>query len=266
MIDFDKIDDWAPSLTRALEAQLPPDVAETLKRRAPEFVDDALSIIFESGKRNLIIDATLDWIRSTNIVAYHGSKLLEEDVVSIRTNGLIPLVATQRRDRLVRALSTHARWPKVEARLDYEIRAHSSGEHQGGREGQVHLTLSRAALVIDFNHYLSGGSEFDQNVAQALLGDDGPMLLARDGTATLVRVIVPGPEALTAAHPIFSIERVRRQGDLPNIVKEFLETWAYKLAHPTFQSSIHKPDCGLVFRNAVPPDWIWDIETDPTAN
>jgi len=265
MIDFDEIQDWGPMLDRVLKKLVDPETAKSLQSSAPEYVDDALEILFERSDREAIIDAVLDWLRSTSVVAYHGTKLLDEDVASIQAIGLVPLVAAHRRSRLVRALSAHSRWPEIKERLDDEIRALSSGENKGGREGQVHLTLSRAALMNDFDHYLTGGSEFDQNVAHALLGEDGPVLLARDGTATLIRIIVPGAEALAAAHPYFDIATVRRQGDLPNIVKELLGAWAYRLAHPQFESRNLKPDCGLIFKAAVPPSWIGAIEKSPTA-
>ncbi len=259
-IDFDEIDDWAPPLRSVLKVFLPPDIENILVSRRPEFVEDALDAIFEVSDRNAIIDTTLDWVRSETIVGYHGTRLTPEEIESIRDRGLLPLDASARRIRLARALSKHPQWRSVSSRLDEALEQHGRGQCAGGREGQVHLTLSRSGLVNSFNHYLSHGSEFDQHVAYYLLGDEGKELLREDGAPTLLKFAVPGDVALEVAHPFFGIDDVRRQGDVPNIVSEFLKAWSYALAHPGFQSSTLRVDCGLFFRRAVPPDWLVAVE------
>lgn len=104
------------------------------------------------------------------------------------------------------------------------------------------------------------GSEFDQHVAHSLLGPEGYDALAADGQPTLIGFAVPGEAALNAAHPYFTIDDVRRNGDLPNIADEFLRAWSYKLAHPAFQSSTLRIDCGLVFYDIAPSDWLFLVE------
>lgn len=184
-IDFDAIDDWAPPLRSVLQDLLPPEIENVLVSRRPEFVEDALDILFEHSDRDAVIDATLDWVRSGKIVGYHGTRLTPEEVESIRELGLLPLDASARRVRLTRALSGHPQWQSVVSRLDEALEKHGRGQRAGGREGQVHLTLSRSGLVNGFNHYLSHGSEFDQHVAHFLLGDEGKDLLREDGAPTV---------------------------------------------------------------------------------
>ena len=46
-------------------------------------------------------------------------------------------------------------------------------------------------------------------------------------------------------------------------VSEFLEVLSHHLAHPGFQSRTLGIDCGMVFRAAVPAEWIVDVETLP---
>lgn len=123
------------------------------------------------------------------------------------------------------------------------------------------LTLSRNGLVGGFKHYLTHGAEFDQRVAQTLLGDDGLELLRKDGTARLIRVAVPGDIALDAAHPHFSIEQLLAKGDVPNLVDDILKVWSYSLSHPDYKCGTEKIDCGLVFYSPVSQAWIVDIET-----
>jgi hypothetical protein len=261
MIDFDDIDDWAPKLASALSQHVPDSVAPQLAVAQPEFIEDARDLLFELTDRDAVIDVTLAWIRSTEIVGYHGTRLTDEEVVSVRANGLVPLKAESRRLRLIRALSQHPKWGGVADQLDVVIHAHGRGSAAGGREDQVYLTLSRAGLIKGFNHYLTHGSEFDQHVAHALLGLDGKKLLTRDGKPRVIRVAVPGLNALDAAHPYFGIDDLRARGDVPNLVNEFLEAWSFRLAYPGFQPRTQKFDCGMMFRLTIPATWIIGFDT-----
>lgn len=261
MVDFDDIDDWAPRLALALSQHVPNSVGPTLAAEGPQYVEDARARLFDLTSRVAVISATLAWIRSTSIAGYHGSRLLEADVASIRSIGLIPLEAEARRHRLVRALSSHGDWPNVVSRLDATISSNGQARAVGHREGQVHLTLSRAGLTNGFNHYLTHGAEFDQHVAFMLLGQDGCDLLAHDGTPTVIQFAVPGIRALDATHPHFSVDDMQARGEIPNLANEFLSAWSYRLAHPEFQSRTLKVDCGMRFNSIVPADWIVAIDT-----
>jgi hypothetical protein len=259
MIDFDDLDDWSPKLAEALHGYLPDSTEVALRTAAPPFTEDARDHLFDLAGRDPIISRTLDWIRSTAIVAYHGTRLNDMERVAVRSAGLLPLDPLARRDRLRRALSPSPRWHAVHARLDAIIEKYGQGQ-AGVRAGQVHLTLSRSGLTKSFNHYLTHGAEFDQQVARDLLGCEGERLLARDGEPTLIRVAVPGTDALAAAHPLFDIETLRARGDVPNLANQFLQAWSYRLAHPGFQSSSLLVDCGMRFESAVPANRILDVE------
>lgn len=261
MVNFDDINDWAPKLAAILSPYVSDSVGLKLAAAAPEFIEDARDLLFDLTVRDEIIDATLAWIRTTKIAGYHGSRLTDAELASVRTDGLIPLKAEMRRSRLIRALSPSPEWPGVAGQLDAAIKAHGSGATVGRREDQVHLTLSRVGLTNGFNHYLTHGAEFDQHVANALLGPAGKELLSRDGEPRVIRVAVPGPLALDAAHPYFSIKDIRNRGDIPNLVNEFLMAWSYRWAYPGFQSRTLRIDCGMIFRSIVPGAWIMDVDT-----
>jgi hypothetical protein len=260
MVDFDSIDDWEAKLSTALRPYLPEHFALTVVAAAPEYIEDAREIIFDLGNRDVIIDAALTWIRSIEVAGYHGSRLTDEEIASVRANGLVPLKAEARRPRLIRALSSHPNWHNLAGQLDATIYDHGPRGVAGRREGQVHLTLSKAGLIRGFNHYLTHGAEFDQQVAQTLLGAEGKQLLARDGHSVVIKVCVPGPVALDAAHPHFGVDDLRAKGDVPNLVNEFLEAWSYRQAHPGFQSDTLRVDCGMVFRSIVPAAWIREFD------
>lgn len=263
LIRFDDIDNWAPALTDALTPLVPESAKERIRHLTPEYIEDAADLLFEGCSRDLIVDAMLAWIRANAIAGYHGTRLTDAEVAAVRAAGLVPLKATLRRTRLARALGGHPKWPASEARLDAEIDAYGPRGLGGVREDQVHLTVSRAGLTESFNHYLVHGAEFDQCVARALLGDEGLALLAQDGHARVLELAVPGALALTATHPFFTVNDLRSRGELPNLVRQFVQVWSFRQARPTYQSRKLHLDCGMFFRSTVPPDWIVAIDTLP---
>ncbi len=260
MICFDDIDGWAQPLSGVLLPLAPPDIQSRLQIASPDYIEDARDIFLRFTVTDSVIDAMLVWLRSATIAGYHGTRLAVSDVDSIKSNGLIPLKATSRRERISRALSRHPKWAEVAHRLDDAISEVGPGGAVGNREGQVHLTLSHAGLTSGFNHYLTHGAEFDWHVASELLGEEGKELLSTDGTPYVIQVAVPGTAALAAAHPFFSVDDMRARGELPNILKEFLAVWCFRLSRPGYQSRNLKLDCGMMFKSQVPPQWLRGIE------
>lgn len=261
LIDFDSIDDWRASLAAALSPYVPERVMQLMSCTRLDYVEDARDLFLNSVNRSVVVDATLMWIRQNVVAAYHGTRLTDDELSSVRDCGLVPLRTDARRGRIERALSAHPRWPEVQARLDDVLRDYGQGDCAGHREGQVHLTLSRSGLTNGFDHYLTHGAEVDQHIAHELLGKDGMGLLQKDGKPRVLKIAVPGVAALDAAHPYFSVESMSARGDLPNLVREFLNAWSFRLSRADFHPRTLKVDCGMVFHSEIPLDWILGIET-----
>ena len=261
MLDFDDSRNWTSLLTAALPDLVSETVVEKLAAAAPEFVEDAFDLLLACTDRERVVEAAVGWIRSATVAGYHGTRLIDGDVDSIRDRGLIPLDSNARRARLVRALSLHPQWNNVAHRLDSTLHEHGMGAKAGRREGQVHLTVSRSGLLNGFNHYLTHGSEFDQRVAQDLLGPEGKELLRRDGRARVFGLAVPGDVALDAANKFFTVDDRLARGEVPNLVREFLTAWSYGLAHADFDCATLQLDCGMVFYSTLPSSWIMDVAT-----
>jgi hypothetical protein len=145
----------------------------------------------------------------------------------------------------------HPRWSECASRLGEELSRHGPGGYVGVREGEVHLTLSRAGLTESFNHYLEYGA-IDQHVARALL-DEERSGVSRPGRGAAID-IGGGPWAGRdcCGPPYFSVAMMRERDELPNIVKVLLRAFAFRLMRPVFQSRRLEFDCGMVFRSAVP--------------
>jgi len=108
MLDFDNIDEWAPTFAVALRRHVTESVVSRLIAAKPEYVEDAAKQLLSLAGCDAVIDATLELIRSETVVGYHGSRLTGAEVASIETTGLVPLKAENRRHRLVGALSRHS--------------------------------------------------------------------------------------------------------------------------------------------------------------
>lgn len=249
--DFDTIGEWAPRLSAALNALVPVRLRERVAAGPIEWLEDAFDIILDEVERSDLIDATREWLRGQTIVAYHGSRLSPDEIVSVRTSGLKALDPATRKGRLAELLSRHPDWAQASVGLDAAIRDFGDGRF-GRREGQAHLTLSRGALLTAFNHYLVEGSEFDQVIAVELLGKGARSLLQKGRSPVLFTTEVPGHRALDVA------ERRLRDGEMPGLVRHVLQFWANWLHDPALDPGTQHVDSGLIFYEGIPPDWVTD--------
>lgn len=252
--DFDRIESWGPLLEAAIDDVVPNNVREVLNAAQPEYLEDARDILLQLVNRETLVDHVSTWIKARPVFGYHGTRVTEAERVSIQRDGLLPLVAASRAGRLKRSLSKHPDWPVVEKNFDAAIELYGAREFGGRREGQVHLTVSRAGLQHGFNYYLRQGSEFDWHVSRHLLGEEGQALVSSDGTPTLIKARVPGDVALAACNPYG-----KHSEDMPNLISDIVRVWAYWLAYPLYKSESLGLDCGMIFRDGVPSVWFEEI-------
>jgi hypothetical protein len=256
MFDFDAIDQWGPSLASDL-AEIVPDTAYAfLRDRRPNNFEQYRDILFAAPGvgPSAIISATTSWLRSQSVVAYHGSRLSANELQKVQTEGLRPLDARSRAARLSSIFARHPGWSDISGRLSEvidEFGIHGAAKGHGRREGFVHATISRACLLRRFDRYLVYGSEFDQMIAQTLIGEAGLRCLAKYGQAVVIKLRIPGLTALQAAnkHPWASEKMPRPIGDI-------LYSWARWSVDREFSSAQACVDCGLRFGAPIPPDWI----------
>lgn len=251
--DFDRIEVWGPDLNSAVEDILPQDTANRIARFDPAYIEDARDRLFELADRDVLVKRVSEWIKQQSVLGYHGTRVTDQELGSIRLDGLLPLVPSSRTTRLKRGLSGHPKWAEVEPSLAEALRLFGNGKY-GRREGQVHLTISRAGLTRRFNYYLTQGSEMDWQVAGYLLGQEGQDLISADGVSTLIKLRIPGDIALAACNrhgPLGS--------ELPNLVSDILSVFSYWLVHPKYCSESRELDRGMIFYERIPPNWIEDI-------
>jgi hypothetical protein len=98
--DFDRIEHWGPALKAEVSDLLPSDVARIISAADPESIEDARDELFKVIDRHVIIARASSWIEAGPVVAYHGSRLNPEEIEAVRREGLKPLIAASRADRL----------------------------------------------------------------------------------------------------------------------------------------------------------------------
>ena len=171
------------------------------------------------------------------------------------------MVANDREQRLRKILARHPRWHSVENRLLEVLEDVGPKEKQGRRQGQVHFSISKSGLVNGFDHYLSYGSEFDQQVVHRLFGDQsGLELLKTETIPILVHVSCSGEQLIQGAHPHFSYSDIVDMGEIPGLARTFLNAWAFKVANPSLDIEKLRTDCCMMERVTTPHERILDVE------
>lgn len=232
----------------------------TALQQPHEYPEDSLDTLLASNRES-IRRITLGWIAQNTVAAFHGTKVTTEELRNITTEGLLPLNPEVRVARLTRALSAHPEWASIAPGIANVIARANATNEFGTRTGQVHLTLSKSGLENFFNHYVTLGSEFDQKIAFKVLGQQGMELLCSDGTSHILQFSIPGDLAITAANRFRSIEDAIARGEVPNIAHELLTTLSARALRPDFDPAALMVDCGLIFHNSVPPEWMTTLPT-----
>ena len=254
IIDFDS-NDWMAPLGEALRDSVPKSARKPLPSARITYYEEALDALVEDASLTRVVDQVLDWIRAGSLRAYHGTRLTDEEARLMRRDGLRPLSIT---DRIQWLRST---FEELREPLTEEVVAAAMGAGQlQYRENQVHAAISRGEMFAGYN-YLLEGSEFDRRLLEYGGHPELVDVLMSRGTPRLVKLVIPGDEALEAMHPYFPIDYVRAQDGYPNLVRELLRAWAwehYRPGEPRF-----RVDACLMFRKAVPGAYVEDVERVP---
>lgn len=261
MIYYDRFETWAPSFSRVIDDLVGRETLQKLVSAEFEFIEDAGALISQAAGIKKISTRIRDWISQNNFCVFHGTRLLPDEISSISSFGLRPLVASQREERLKKILSKHEDWSTHEGNLARAIEEVGPGEKLGPREEQIHFSLSRSGLVNGFDHYLAYGSEFDQRVSQMLFDDDsGLRLLQADTLAHVVHVRMTGEDLVAGGHRHFTYDDVIEMGEVPGLGSTFLNAWAFKTSVPDYDLSKLKTDCCMMLERPVSPEDLISIE------
>jgi hypothetical protein len=252
-LDFDAGTTWIPQLRAGLSHLLPDDVDSRLIRAKPEGPWTAQTALCRHVDPAALVAAVRHWLIDQDVLLFHGTRVSEKQLASIRSDGLKLLIAADRFAAISEFLDGHRRWREIAPRLEEAIGYVAS--RSGGRVGRVHAGLSRSGMLRACNHYLVEGSEFDHHVAKFLLGEECHEQNRARGRAALVQFRISGAAALAAANPFGEL------GEVPNLVREVIGAMAYAIATRDNDTERLEADCAFVFETNIPSQAIQSIET-----
>lgn len=251
IIDFDS-NDWMAPLGEALRGSVPESTRRSLPSASVKYYEEALDALVDAASLSQVVDEVIDWIGANSLRAYHGTRLTDDETRLLQRDGLRPLSIA---DRIQWLRST---FEELREPLTEEVVAAAMGAgHLQYRENQVHAAISRGEMFAGYD-YLFKGSEFDRRLLEYGGHPELVTALQSRGAPRLVKIVVPGNEALDAMHPFFPIDSVRAQDGYPNLVRELLQAWAwefYRPGEPRF-----RVDACLLFRKALPGAYVEDVE------
>ncbi|MDP3340294.1 hypothetical protein [Frigidibacter sp.] len=261
MIYFDIIETWEESFEEIVVSLIGRSNVEELQKTAFDYIEDAGNFVTSFADIRSVSSEICSWLKDREVCVFHGTRLLPAELESIKNTGLRPLIARDRNDRLTEIFKSHKDWLVLKDSLHEITTIVGPQERDGRRENQVHFSLSRSGLIKGFNHYLTHGSEFDQNVASRLFPDGSGLKLLQSATAPyLVHVRMSGGDLVKGAHPHFSYQDVVDMGEVPGLGATFLNAWAFKKSKPNFDISKLRTDCCMMQEHPTPREKILRIE------
>jgi hypothetical protein len=258
IIDYDQIDIWGAWLDEIISEITSIDLKERIKQAKPKYIEDAGEIVFEVIVQENLANLLSTRLNDYQVRVYHGTRLSEYELKSIRTEGLRPLLLKERKATLVSIFSSHANWPKVKFRLDEVLEAFGRGNQAGHREDNcIHVCFSREGLISSCNHYLTHGAEVDGHVANSLFGSDNTALaLLQEGRKPyLLSFIRSFEEAVKAANP-FGVS----DGEVSSLLRLLIEAWAYRQCDPVSNPAKLKDCTAAMFQGRVEPSELEKFE------
>lgn len=261
MICYDEFETWEDSFGDLVKSLIGTQDLTKLTTTEFEYIEDAGVFVSSLTGIDLISAEILSWLTNNEFCVFHGTRLLPEEVASIQDAGLKPLTALSRQERLSKIFGDHDDWTNVKENLAEVLGDVGPKEKQGRREGQVHFSLSRSSLVNGFDHYLTHGSEFDQQVASRLFTDDSGLRLLQSRTIPyLVHVKMGGEDVVKGTHPHFTYQDVVEMGEVPGLGSTFLNAWAFIKSRPDFDIKRLRTDCCMMQKEPTLPENIIKME------
>lgn len=255
IFDYDQLDVWGPWLTAIMSDVAGPTVMKAAENSRPEYVEYSRQLFENEIGLQKLIEELNARLSPYAVRVYHGTRLGEDELASVKLHGLRPLTLVDRKDILVRSFKHHPDWTKEQHKLDGILHQLGVGWESGGsgkrEDGGVHVCLSRAGLLHGCNYYLRHGAEVDHHVAYALFENDKSAedLLRVGRRARLISFTAPFPEAAIAANPWGFPGH-----QMPSLLSKLFSAWAFSLSHKSFSVASQRDSVALRFPGPISAD------------
>jgi hypothetical protein len=246
IFDYDQLDVWGPWFTAIMLDVAGPEIIKVAKNSHPEYIEDARQFFENEIGSQKLVDELNTRLSAYAVRVYHGTRLGDDELASVKRQGLRPLTLIDRKDLLIRCFKHHPDWEKERHKLDGILHRIGPGWEKSGygkrEDGGIHVCLSRAGLLHGCNYYLTHGAEVDHHVAYALFENDKSAVhLLRVGRpARLISFTAPFPEAAIAANPWgFPSQQ------MPSLLGTLFAAWAFSLSHKSFTVASQRDSVAL---------------------
>jgi hypothetical protein len=237
IIDYDKIEEWEPWLSKILCPSNSGDIKQVLLDEKPQCTEEARDIVSATIGIEEVTKRLEGGLKGYGIRLYHGTRVSDIELEDIKSHGLKPLALRERKESIAGRFSSHPDWAKTKSRWDEVFEKIVSEAKEETREGALYACFSRTELISGSCHYVKYGAELDKWIARCLFNkSDADELLRKGRSPYLVSFIKPYEEAERAANPNGFDPRV-----LSNLSSALLEAWAYRQFDESF-----RPEYGCI--------------------
>lgn len=235
---------------------VPASAISNIRNLAPRFLEDPRNHLFELFGRNYIRRRLAAHLQNCSIKFFHGTRLSQADLESVKRSGLLPLNLADRRQGLIEILKKHPLWDDVSVGFDDALQMYGRKHTLGSREnGCVYACFSRSALLKGCTHYLQNGAEVDDFIGHHLFGNaSADEFFNRYRSPYIISFDLSFAEA---ARYSTSFQEQETGEDI--IVDKLLCYWAYSLTTPDFEVGSQGDCIAIKIRGSIAPDRL-DIE------
>ncbi|MBY5461844.1 hypothetical protein [Rhizobium leguminosarum] len=254
IIDYDQQEDWLSWFSDVLSDVVAQDALRKLRSSNFEYLHDAGGLVLDIVGEDRLAKVLSDRLEPYSFRVYHGTRLTDEEVLDVRTIGLVPLDLNARKARYPLVFGKHERWAEVVGSLESVVER-LRNENLGNREdGRVWACMSRAEQSGPYGmHYVRTGAEVDHHVGHALFGDEtGDEHLMRYGKPYLVPFVVPYAEAVCAVDHFRLPDDIR----LPSLTRRLLDAWAFSHVDRNYRFAADNGSPQMGFLGSIQPSRI----------
>jgi hypothetical protein len=117
-IDYDQLDVWGPWFTAIMSDVAGPKIIEAAKSSQPQYVEDARQFFESEIGLQRLVDEFNSRLVPYVVRVYHGTRIGDDELASMKQHGLRPLALVDRRDFLIRCFEHHPDWKQERHKLD----------------------------------------------------------------------------------------------------------------------------------------------------
>jgi hypothetical protein len=248
-IDFDVAETYLSIADPIILSHLSSNSKLNIKTFQSEYNDTAVEYVLgKCDQVNLFLSLNRK-LRECHFILSHATRLTQDDLASLETDGFFPLKATGKVNRLKKRIMDYCKTRNKS--FDLTKYENLVEKHVNRDAGRAYFSLSRDFHKHDCTDYLHFGSEFEQVVVVWLLSRYERRLLKADSKAAFIIWEVLG-DTLNLVHTHEEILQCLESGDRPELASRMINNWVlWKSGNEDKIESLNK-DYTVTFKMPFP--------------